>query len=120
MIFLPKAFRTRFYLFYNKVYLPEHQDPRTVFFHALGTVMGLIWIPVSIVFLHPITIVCFPVIHGVPGILAHRFFERNEEVGNLRINRKDYSNLWFMLANHIFTFQLIFYFSRRELYEKNQ
>ncbi|WP_108975304.1 Mpo1-like protein [Leptospira ryugenii] len=120
MNLLPKSFRSRFYPFYNEVYLPEHRDPRTVLFHVIGTVMGLVWIPFATFYLHPIMLVCFPIIHGLPGILAHRLFERNEEVGDLRINRKDYPNLWFVIANHIITFQLVFYFSRRKLHENNE
>ncbi len=108
-------FKIRFKNFYNDVFLPEHQNTFTVFFHVLGTLMGLLLFPVTIFLISPFWILSFPIVHGLPGILAHKFFERNEKVGDLRINRKDYPLLWFIFANHILTYQIFFYFSRRNL-----
>lgn len=105
----------RFKDFYNDVFLLEHQNYYTVFFHIIGTILGLLYFPFCFFVISPIWLILFPLVHGLPGIVAHKFFERNEKVGDLRINRKDYSIFWFILANHVLTFQILFYFSRRKL-----
>jgi hypothetical protein len=108
-------FKDRFVYLNNQVYLPEHQNPFTIFFHILGSLLGLLLVPLAYFLFSPFWILTFPIVHGFPGILAHKFFERNEKVGDLRINRKDYPLLWFIFANHILTFQIVFYLSKREL-----
>ena len=49
----------------------------------------------------------YAVVHVAPGLLGHRYFERNTEIGDLRVTRKDYSPLWFIAGNHRMTWELV-------------
>ena len=99
--------RKRFSLFYTNVFLPEHKNVVNVGLHVLGTVMGLSLIAIALRAGNPWLLVLFPGIHALPGLVGHRFFERNIIVGDLRVTRKDYSLLWFIAANHRMTWELI-------------
>jgi hypothetical protein len=94
--------------FYTDVFLAEHRAKANIAMHVIGTFAGLallifagtagpIWWALA-----------FPVIHALPGLVGHRLFERNDEVGDLRVTRTDYSPLWFIAANHRMTFELLF------------
>jgi hypothetical protein len=98
--------------FYAEVFLPEHRNLATIICHVVGAylaiaiaawavVQGLYW-----------AIPLYLPVHVVPGLIAHRLFERNLEVGDLRIDRKDYPRIWFLRANH----QMAFDFLRRGAY----
>jgi hypothetical protein len=93
--------------FYTQVFLPEHQHPANVALHVLGTALGLVWLVAVVLAGWPWLVLLFPVVHAVPGLLGHRFFERNAAVGDVRVTRTDYSPLWFIVANHCMSWQLL-------------
>ena len=99
----------RFNDFYTQVFLPEHQHPLTVALHVAGTLLGLIWLVAMPTLGWPWLwlVLLFPVVHALPGLMAHRMVERNAAVGDIRITRKDYSPLWFIAANHRITWELL-------------
>jgi hypothetical protein len=101
------ASKIGFDAFYRQVFLPEHQHPYNRAAHVFGTLCGLIWLVLCALqsWLWPILL--FPVVHAAPGLVGHRFFERNAEVGDVRVTRKDYSPLWFILANHRLSFEML-------------
>ncbi len=97
----PFVSRLSFFGFYRDVFLQEHQHGLNIAFHVLGTMAGLALAAWSVLSGHVWFLLLFPVVHAAPGLLGHRMWERNETVGNLRVNRKDYSPLWFIAANHL-------------------
>jgi hypothetical protein len=93
--------------FYQSVFLDEHKHLGTVVLHVLGTVAGLALL-ISVPFgLSAWWALLFPLVHAAPGLLGHRLFERNADVGDVRVTRKDYSSLWFIAANHWMTWDLL-------------
>jgi hypothetical protein len=100
--------KTSFSEFYVQVFLPEHQRPANVALHTLGTILGLAYVASVLLWASPWFILAFPAVHAAPGLLGHRLFERNLAVGDVRITRKDYSPLWFILANHKMAFERLF------------
>jgi hypothetical protein len=110
------AGKLSFSQFYEAVFLPEHENAVNIGLHVFGTLAGLAyigWIAYSTAVLGALDwkialplLLLFPVVHAVPGLVGHRLLERNEAVGDVRITRKDYSPLWFIVANHIMTFEL--------------
>ncbi len=92
--------------FYTQVFLPEHQHPLTVALHVAGTLLGLAWLIAMPLLGWQWLVLLFPVVHALPGLVAHRMVERNAAVGDVRITRKDYSPLWFIAANHRITWEL--------------
>jgi hypothetical protein len=44
---------------------------------------------------------------AAPGLIGHRLFDRDAEVGDLRITRSDYPLWWFIRANHRMTLDVI-------------
>lgn len=100
------ALQTHFSGFYAQVFLPEHQHPGTVALHVFGTVVALIFVATVFALGQGWWALLFPVVHALPGLLGHRLWERNAAVGDVRVTRKDYSPLWFILANHRMTWEL--------------
>jgi hypothetical protein len=92
--------------FYDYHFLPEHRHPGTVATHVLGTLLGISLVPLALTIWPVWTLLLFPIVHAAPGLLGHRLFERNEQVGDLRVTRTDFSPLWFIAANHRMTLQL--------------
>jgi hypothetical protein len=91
---------TSFQSFYYEHFLPEHRHPHNIALHVLGTLLGLVWLPVSLLSAWPWLVVLFPLVHAAPGLIGHRLFERNERVGDLRVLRTDFPKSWFIAANH--------------------
>jgi hypothetical protein len=89
--------------FYRHVFLPEHQHPVNRVLHVFGTLAGLAYI-VCILMLpvwpNWIALAFFPIIHAAPGLLGHRWLERNQDVGDLRWRRTDFPTWWFIVGNH--------------------
>jgi hypothetical protein len=52
-------------------------------------------------------VLLFPVVHALPGLVGHRLFERDAAVGDVRVLRRDFSPLWFIVANHLMAWQLL-------------
>ena len=96
-----------FSAFYTQVFLPEHQHPLTVALHVAGTLLGLAWLIATPLAGWPWLVLLFPVVHALPGLIGHRIAERNEAVGDVRITRQDYPLVWFIIANHRITFELL-------------
>jgi hypothetical protein len=86
--------------FYEQVFLPEHQAPYNRLAHLFGTFLGLMWVALCLANAWFWLLLLFPVVHAVPGLIGHRIFERNPAIGDIRVNRKDHSPLWFIAANH--------------------
>ena len=99
--------KPRFGHFYRHHFLPEHQHPINRALHVAGTCAGLAWVPLALWSTLPWLALLFPVVHAVPGLVGHRLFERNAQVGDVRVLRKDFSPLWFIAANHRLTFELL-------------
>ena len=91
-----------FATFYTDVFLPEHQHPLNVALHVFGTLAGLAWLALSLTApgLWKLAAVLFPAVHAAPGLLGHRFLERNAAVGDARWKRSDHAPWMFILANH--------------------
>jgi hypothetical protein len=49
----------------------------------------------------------FPVVHAVPGLIGHRLFERNAQLGDVRVFQGEYPGLWFMAANHMMMIEVL-------------
>jgi hypothetical protein len=74
-------------------------------FHIFGTLAGIALLIASITLIPIWWAPAFPVVHAVPGLIGHRLFERNANLGDVRVFQRDYSGHWFMVANHIMTAQ---------------
>ena len=97
------AERLPFADFFHQVFLPEHTHPWTVALHAAGTLASAAGAAAAIALGQPAWLILYPVVHAAPGLLAHRLFERNDAVGDLRVLLRDYPGLWFIAANHWLT-----------------
>jgi hypothetical protein len=98
---------TRFNNFYHNVFLAEHRHRANVVMHVFGTVASAVWVVMSVLGSQPVWALLYPVVHAAPGLLGHRLFERNKELGDVRVTRSDYSPLWFIVANHRLTWELL-------------
>lgn len=98
--------RLSFAEFYRTVFLAEHTHPVNIALHITGTLLGTVLIPGALLIGSPWLIPLYPVVHALPGLIGHRFLERNVAVGDIRVMRKDYSPLWFIVGNHILTYQV--------------
>ncbi len=99
--------RIPFDTFYRDVFLPEHRQPFNVALHIAGTLAGLAWIPLTLMAPGPwkLALLLFPLVHGIPGLLGHRWLERNTAVGDARWRRTDFPAWMFIAANHRLTFE---------------
>lgn len=93
--------------FYREHYLPEHRHPATVAMHVAGTLLSAAWIPATLLSPLPWLALLYPVVHAAPGLLAHRVFERNALVGDIRVTRRDFPKRWFIAANHVLTWRVL-------------
>jgi len=100
---LPMTFRA----FYRTTYRYEHRHPANLALHVIGVFLGLGVIAASLTVWPWWTIVAFPAAHGVPGLIGHRLFERNQAVGDIRITRKDHPLWWFIIANHLMAVRVL-------------
>lgn len=99
--------RPGFMTFYREVFLAEHSSTANVLAHMFGTILGLAWLAASFFYWPVYWAILFPVVHALPGLIGHRFFERNEAVGDMRFTRKDFPNAWFILGNHLMTAEVL-------------
>jgi hypothetical protein len=94
--------------FYQNHYPAEHTVPANIALHMFGTAAGIALLLVVVAgTISPWWALAFPVVHVVPGLIGHRLFERNEDVGDARLLRTDFPLYWFMIANHIELWTLI-------------
>ena len=91
-----------FSTFYRDVFLPEHRHPLNIALHVFGALAGLAWVAATLAApgFWKLSVLLFPVIHGAPGLIAHRLVERSEAVGDARWRRSDFPAWLFILANH--------------------
>lgn len=102
-----------FWTFYSTTFKAEHTHWANIFLHVCGTLLSLafpIWAVLSGRWLW---LPLYPVVHAAPGLLGHRLFEQNKQVGNLRVFRTDYPGYWFLFGNHVMTFELLTFRFRR-------
>jgi hypothetical protein len=90
-----------FATFYRTVYRDDHQHPANLALHIIGVFLGLALIAASLTVWPWWTMIGFPVLHGLPGLIGHRLFDRNAAVGDLRVTRQDHPVWWFIIANHL-------------------
>jgi hypothetical protein len=93
--------------FYNSVFLAEHRSTIAIATHVFGTVLGLAWVGWALYANHYWLLLAFPIVHAVPGLIGHRIAERNPDVGDIRITRKDFPLWWFIVGNHQMSWELI-------------
>jgi hypothetical protein len=93
--------------FYRQHFLMEHNHPINIALHVFGTVLGIAFVILCVLFWPLYWLLLFLLVHALPGLVGHKLFERNPEVGDIRVLRKDFSPLWFIAANHVMTYQLI-------------
>ena len=93
-----------FWTFYRDHFQAEHQHPVNRALHIFGTLLGTAFIPLTLMSPWAWLVVLYPVVHAVPGLVGHRLFERNAQVGDVRVMRKDFSPLWFIAGNHVLTY----------------
>ena len=48
-----------------------------------------------------------PVVHAAPRLLGHGLFERNAQVGDARLLRKNFSPPWFIAVDHVLTHEAV-------------
>jgi hypothetical protein len=102
-----------FIQFYHQHFLKEHRHSINVGLHVLGTCLGILFLMLCVFYLPWYSALAFPVVHALPGLIGHRLFERNTEVGDVRVLRKDFSGLWFIAANHLLTYNLLHAFIKK-------
>lgn len=99
--------RPDFRTFYRDHFLAEHRHPANIALHVLGTLGSAVFAVVALASSMPWVALLYPVAHAAPGLLGHRLFERNTGVGDLRVMRQDFSPAWFIAANHLMTWELL-------------
>ncbi len=87
--------------FYATAYREDHSHPVNLALHVVGVCAGLGVIAASFTVWPWWTVLGFPVAHVLPGLVGHRLFERNEDVGDARLTRTDFPIWWFLIANHL-------------------
>ena len=103
---MPKS-RPSFMTFYRDHYFAEHSHPANIALHVAGTLLGLGLIAAALTVISPWWLLAFPVVHVGPGLIGHRFFERNPDVGDVRVLRTDVPVYLFLFANHLLTWRLL-------------
>jgi hypothetical protein len=94
--------------FYAGPYRSDHRHPINLALHIFGTLAGLaVFVAAATTMIGPWWALAFPIVHAAPGLIGHRLFDRNEGVGDLRINRGDYPLWWFIRANHRMTWDVL-------------
>ncbi len=86
--------------FYRTVYRQDHRHPANLALHILGVFLGLGLVAASLTVWPWWAMLGFPVVHAAPGLIGHRLFDRNADVGDIRVTRGDHPLWWFILANH--------------------
>ncbi len=92
-----------FWAFYRGAYQEDHKAWQNKALHIFGTLSGVALLIASLTVIPIYCALAFPVVHAVPGLIGHRFFDRNLELGDVRFIGGKYPNLWFMAANHLMT-----------------
>lgn len=100
---LPEGSKS-FSTFYRGAYAADHSHPVNRALHMTGTLAGIGLLATGLAgAIAPWWLLGFPVVHVAPGLVGHRLFDRNLDLGDVRVIGGDYPNLWFMAANHLMT-----------------
>ena len=99
--------RGTFMQFYRGAYRDDHSTWGNRGFHISGTIAGLALLVASLTIIPIGWALAFPVVHALPGLVGHRLFERNADLGDARVFHGDYPGLWFIMANHMMTLHAI-------------
>jgi hypothetical protein len=94
-----------FMIFYHNVFQLEHQHSINRLFHISGSLASivLLWNVFIERKYSKKTLLVFPFVVSIPGLIGHYLFERNDTIGNLRLDRADYPKLWFLWGNYMMT-----------------
>lgn len=96
--------RPGFSEFYRGDYAADHRHPANLALHAAGTIAGVVLLVAAATgAISWWWALAFPIVHAAPGLLGHRLFDRNAELGDLRVLHGNYPGYWFIAANHIMT-----------------
>jgi hypothetical protein len=98
---------TRFNHFYRTTFLTEHRHPMNVALHCVGVLGGLAFLAGALLSPWRWAALLAPLVHAAPGLLGHRWFERSEAVGDLRVTRRDFPLWWFLVANHLLAWDVL-------------
>jgi hypothetical protein len=96
-----------FWTFYHGAYHNDHKTWPNRSLHIIGTLAGLALLVASVTIMPLWCALAFPVVHALPGLIGHRLFERNFVLGDLRFVDGHYPPLWFIVANHIMTWEVL-------------
>ena len=88
-------------------FLPEHQHPINQGLHVVGTIGSTVFAAAALISSRPWLALLYPIVFTVPGLLGHRIFERNMDVGDMRITRKDFPPHWFIIGNYLLSYELL-------------
>ena len=94
--------------FYRNTFIPEHQHPANILLHVVGVAASAGLIVFAVYSGEWAWGLLYPVVHAAPGLIGHRLFERNAEVGDVRLNRTDHPLWWFIIGNHLMVVDLLF------------
>lgn len=97
------ASKSTFREFYTGHYLSDHKHPANVTLHVAGTLGSAIFFVAALSSPLPWLALLYPVAHATPGLIGHRLFDRNPEIGDIRFLGGKFPNLWFIAANHVLT-----------------
>lgn len=93
--------------FYLTAYRADHGHPVNLALHIVGVFAGLGVLVASLTTWPWWAALAFPVAHVAPGLLGHRLFDRDPDVGDVRLNRTDFPLWWFLVANHLMTARVL-------------
>ena len=96
-----------FEAFYREHFLLEHSHPGNIALHVFGTCASLAFLPYILLYHSPWFLLLYPLVNAVPGLLGHKLFEPNLQVGDIRVFRNDFPKYWFLVANHKLTLQVL-------------
>lgn len=99
--------RGSFKEFYHGAYADDHATRANRICHVIGTVAGLALLVACATVISSWWALAFPFVHAVPGLVGHRLFERNPDIGDLRVFDGTYPGPWFMAANHLRLWDMI-------------
>lgn len=97
---------TDFWAFYRNHFQTEHQHPGNRALHVFGTLLGTAFVPAALLSPWVWAVALYPVVHAAPELIGYRLFERNAQVGDVCVLRKDFSPLWFIAGNHVLTYEV--------------
>lgn len=103
----PPETKPSFITYYRDQFLPEHEHPANIALHVLGVVLALALIVASLTIIPLWWALLFPAAQGIPGLIGHRLFERDEVVGDLRFTRQDAPIHWATLGGFLMAARLL-------------